>query len=130
MKKLLVIAAAVVMFAATTAAAQNRVLGKADVPFTFAAHQQQFGPGQYVVRQLGHDIIRIEDAATGRGVTLVGAIAGDSTAAKLTFHRYGQENFLTAIASPVASAELPKSNEEKKAASRNREMAKIALTIH
>jgi hypothetical protein len=133
MKKLLVVAAAVALFATlstTTAAAQNRVLGKADVPFSFAAHQMQLEPGTYVVRQIGRDILRLESASGGQGITLIGSAMPASANAKLVFHRYGTQAFLVAVEGPVAGAELPKTTEEKKAASRTRELTRVALAIH
>src|SRR5205085_7573147 len=121
-------AALAIVFAATTAAAQSRTLGKADVPFGFTAHNQQLGAGSYTVRQIGRDVLRLEDAQ-GKGITLIGVAAPASADAALTFHRYGSTYFLAAVNSPVAGAELPRTTEEKRAASRSREMTKIALAL-
>ena len=54
-----------------TAAAQNRVLGRTDIPFSFAARDQRFNAGTYELRQISTQIICLQDVATGQGVTLL-----------------------------------------------------------
>ncbi len=100
MKKIsLAIAAVVVLSTFTlTAAAQNRVLGRANVPFSFAAHDQRFDAGTYELRQIGAQIVRLQDVASGRGVTLMSPQAiGESSVTSLTFRSYGTRAFLAAV---------------------------------
>ncbi len=116
-----VAAFALVSLMATSAAAQNMVIGKADVPFSFTAHNRTLPAAQYVARQLGAQVLRLEDVTTHEGVTLVGAFDAPSKVSKLIFHKYGEQTFLASVESVIGSVTVPKSAEEKSAARKSRE---------
>ena len=107
MKKVMsmsVMAVLVVGVFATTAAAQVRVAAKANIPFSFTVNERTFDAGTYVVRQIGANIMRVEDTTTHVGVTLLAtpAVAGSGNG-KLMFRRYGSQNFLSAVVAPEGS---------------------------
>ncbi len=133
MKKtsLQIAAAAVVLLSFTlTAAAQNRVLGRANVPFGFAAHGQRFDAGTYELRQIGAQIVRLQDVATGRGVTLLSNQAiGESTGTEITFRSYGARQFLAAVVAPSYQISLPKSADEQQVEASAAKTKTIALRV-
>jgi hypothetical protein len=92
------IACIVVVSALTlTAAAQNQ-LGKANIPFSFSVHDQTYPAGTYEVRQIGHDLLRLQDVSNGSGVTLfAGSAIRESVSLKLVFRQYGEGRFLAAV---------------------------------
>ena len=95
------------------AAAQNRVLGRADIPFGFSAHGQHFNTGTYELRQVGLQIVRLQEVTTGRGVTLISPQSiGESSTTNIVFRGYGSRRFLAAVIAPSYQISLPKSQAE------------------
>lgn len=100
MKKIsFAIASIVVVSALTlTAAAQTHQLGKANIPFSFSVHDQTYPAGTYEVRQIGQDLLRLQDVKSGTGVTLFGgSTIRESVSLKLVFRQYNEGRFLSAI---------------------------------
>jgi hypothetical protein len=124
------IVAAIVILSSFTlsAAAQNRVLGRADIPFSFAAHDQSFGAGAYELRQIGAQIVRLQEVTTARGVTLISpqAIGEDSTT-KIVFRCYGTREFLAAVVAPSYQISVAKSRAEQEAEATTAKVRTVAL---
>lgn len=131
MKKIMFSIAAVVLVLSSltlTAAAQNRVLGRADIPFSFAAHHQTFDAGVYELRQIGAQIVRLQDVKTGRGVTLLSTqTVGASTLTNIQFRSYGDRQFLAAVVAPSYQISVPKSRPEIEFAAAHMKTTTVAL---
>lgn len=129
MKKTSFTIAAVVILSsfAITAAAQNRVLSRADIPFAFAAHDQRFEAGAYQLRQIGANIVRFEEVATGKGVTLLSPQPIGESDTTIVFHRYGTRQFLAAVVAPSYQISLSKSKVEQELASSPTKTTIVAL---
>lgn len=114
------------------AAAQNRVIGRTNIPFAFTAEGQQLSAGNYELWQIGPDSVRLQNAATSKGVTLhIRQDIVDSNAMKFVFHSYGSSAFLAAVAAPADEVLLPKSQSEKElaAATATANMKTVALQV-
>jgi hypothetical protein len=80
------------------AAAQNLTLAKANVPFAFSVHDTTYPAGTYQVRQIGQDLLRLENVTDGRGVTLFApSTIRESAGMTLVFRQYEQGRFLSSI---------------------------------
>ncbi len=116
MKKISLTVAAALLLASsftTPAAAQHRVLGRANIPFSFTAHGQSFDAGAYELHQLGAQIVRLQEAATGRGVTLLSSQnVSDSGTTKIVFRSFGTRQILAAVVAPSYSISVPRSPAE------------------
>ena len=100
------------------AAAQTHQLGKATIPFSFSVHDQTYPAGTYEVRQIGNDLLRLQEVKSGNGVTLFGGSAiRQSVNLKVMFRQYGEGRFLSAIQDDTLgySAIVPKSQSEREA---------------
>jgi hypothetical protein len=126
-----IVAAVVVLSSLTlTAAAQNRVLAQANIPFSFAAHGQTFDAGAYELRQIGAQIVRLQDVATGQGVTLLSPqTIGKSSTTNLVFRSYGTRQFLAAVVAPSYQVSIPKSQAEKEVEASATKMKTVALQV-
>ncbi len=132
MKKisLSIVIAVVLSSFSVTAAAQNRVLGRADISFSFAAHNQRFDPGAYELRQLGAQTLRLQNVATGQGVTLLSPqTIGESPATTLVFRSYGTHRFLAVVKAPSYQVSMPRSAAEKELEAQAGRMKTIALQL-
>jgi hypothetical protein len=133
MKKMSFTIAAVVIVLSSltvTAAAQNRVLGRAYIPFSFAAHGQRFNAGTYELRQISTQIIRLQEVATGQGVTLLSPqTIGESSTTNLVFRSYGTRQFLAAVVAPSYQVSIPKSQVEKEVEASAAKMKTVALQV-
>jgi hypothetical protein len=125
------IAVAVVALSFTlTTAAQNRVLGRADIPFTFAVHGQRFTAGTYELRQIGAQIVRLQDVTTGQGVTLLSSqTIGETRTTSIVFRSYGTRRFLAAVIAPSYQVSIPKSQAEKEIEASAAKVRTVALQI-
>ena len=126
-----IVAAVVVLNSLTlTAAAQNRVLGHADIPFSFSANGQRFEAGTYELRQISTQIIRLQDVATGQGVTLLSPqTIGESSTTNLVFRSYGTRQFLAAVVAPSYQVSIPRSQVEKEVEASAAKMKTVALQV-
>ncbi len=110
-----------------TATAQSRALGHLDIPFSFTANDQVFAAGDYRILQIGAQVIRLEETATGKGITLLSAQnIGESPANTLVFRRYGIRYFLAKVVAPSYEIPLYKSTTEQEVASK---MSPTSLTV-
>ena len=115
---------------AVQAAAQNRVIGRTNIPFTFTANGQQLSAGNYELWQIGTDSVRLQNVATAKGVTLhVPQNIVDSNTIKFVFHSYGTSAFLAAVAAPSDEVSLPQSHSEKELAAAAGNMKTVALQV-
>ena len=131
MKKTSFAVALAVMFTLTlTAAAQTYTLAKANIPFRFSVHEQNFDPGVYEVRQLGGGVLRLEKITDHTGVSiLTGSAVRQSAGMNLVFHQFGSQYFLREIADPALgfSAEIARSNAERDARARQPKETVVAV---
>ena len=112
------------------AVAQNRVLGQANIPFSFVASGEQLSAGNYELWQIGIESVRLQNVATSKGVTLhLPANIADSRAMEFIFHSNGSSAFLAAVATPSDEISLPPSKREKELASAGSEMKTVALQV-
>jgi hypothetical protein len=126
------IAAVVVVLGSFTIAAnaQYRVLGRANIPFSFEAHGQRFDSGTYELRQLGPHVVRLQDAATGiKGVTLLCTQTVVESEFKIVFDRYGARYFFASLVAPPYQISLPKSDSESELAALGAGMGTVALLV-
>jgi hypothetical protein len=122
----------VVSLLSVTAAAQNKMPAKANIPFSFTVHNQTLQAGTYMVRPISANVIRIEEAGTQRGVTLLAhpSVEGQG-AGKLVFHRYGSRAFLRAVVAPAGAygVELPQSSAEAESARQGGAKTLLAVAL-
>jgi hypothetical protein len=115
---------------AIQAIAQNRVIGRTNIPFSFTANGQQLSAGNYELWQIGMDSVRLQNVATAKGVTLhIPQDIVDSNAMKFVFHSYGSSAFLASVAAPSDEVSLPKSQSEKELAAAGPDMKTVALQV-
>jgi len=120
----------VVLSFAVQASAQNRVLGRVNVPFTFTANGQQLPAGNYELWEIGRDFVRLYNAATTQGVMLhIPQQITDSYPISFVFHLYGNSSFLVAVAAPSDEVSLPKSQSEKELAAAAANLKTVALQV-
>ncbi len=125
-----IVAVMVVSSFTWSAAAQDRVLARADIPFTFEAQGQTFGSGSYELLQFGGAFVRLQKAGTHLGVSLMSPqnITQSSTT-MLKFHNYGGRYFLAAVVAPSYQIYLPKSKSEKEMAAAGHIPVTITLAL-
>jgi hypothetical protein len=88
---------------------------RAAVPFAWQLNGHQMKAGEYVIsRDASMRLMRIEGLADHTGSFLVVIPAADrNRAARLVFHRYGNQYFLAEVVAPGNKATLPVSRSEK-----------------
>ena len=112
MKKLAYTSIVVVILVAA-AAAQAPVVARTTIPFSFNAHEQTFNHGEYELRRIGAQTLRLQET-NGQGVTLLSAqnVAGLDDV-KLIFRVYtGNHQFLASVVAATFHIAVPKSKEE------------------
>lgn len=110
--------ACVLFVAAVSAVAQGPL--RVQVPFDFQANGKTLSAGTYTVsRAVEHqpDVLRINGAG-GSTVVLTVPVSSDQGGAKLSFHRYGDVYFLSGVETPNGRFAVPRTREERDAASR------------
>lgn len=115
------VAGLAVILGSSLVLAQDSAKQVANVPFAFHARQTTLPAGSYVVKAINSaGVMQILDAKTGHSIMLpTGAReSGRNTTARLTFHRYGSEYFLSDIwmAGQVNGYAVGKSTREKELA--------------
>ena len=133
MKKISFAVIAILTLFASSVLAQDRVIARATVPFSFSVHDKTFAAGTYDVRQLGAGVLRMENKKTWEGVTIIAApaVSGEASA-KLVFRQYGAQRFLSAIVAPAGAygAELSTSNMEREVARSRGKAQIVAINMH
>ncbi|MGI9102107.1 MAG: hypothetical protein ACR2IF_06650 [Terriglobales bacterium] len=125
------IAVAVVLISVTlSVAAQDRMLCRGDIPFSFTANGQTFQAGEYQVRRIGESFVRIEDVRTLKGVTLLSPqnVAVSKTI-KLVFHSYGSRRFLAGVVARAYEIALPQSEAEREIRTASADATLVALEV-
>ena len=116
MKKISFAIACIAALSSFTVSAAAQGLAKADVPFNFSVHEKTLPAGTYEVRYLGNSIVRLENAKSREGVTLIVPSAiRESADMHLMFRQYGEQVFLASMVDRKLhyEADLPKSNSER-----------------
>ena len=91
----------------------------ADIPFDFTVNGKTLAAGKYEVSKgAAPSTLQIRNIETGNSAaTIARDENGDGNGkAALKFHRYGNQYFLTNVTDGNKTLELPKSNNERKAA--------------
>ena len=96
---------AIAVLAAMSGLAQNHATLQANVPFAFMVGNKTMPAGHYLVDpSLNAKVMVIESADWKRSYSIIGttvkSLGDPGIAAKLTFHRYGSEYFLSEVWSP------------------------------
>ena len=133
MKKISLAIVVMATLVTTSALAQNRVTVRANVPFSFQAHDKTFAAGTYEVRQIGASLLRVQNKETGEGVTIITAPATEGAAdGRLVFRQYGAQRFLSAIVAPAGGygAELSTTSLERELAKNNGKAQIVAINLH
>lgn len=125
-----VILAGVLILASYTVK-QDRVLARINIPFAFSVEGQQFRAGDYELREIGPNIVGLQNRATKKGVILPspspGAVAsGDG---RMIFHVYNTDHFLAGVAAPSYEISLPESNSEKQVEASVATMRTVAVQV-
>ncbi|NOT46681.1 MAG: hypothetical protein HOP17_02880 [Acidobacteria bacterium] len=110
--------AVIVLFNAGQTYAQSREGLRVDVPFAFTANDKSFPAGTYVLDSASDSRIVWklygDDLNAGRVFLLSSSLSGTPAGSvRLTFHRYGNENFLSGFKTSSYQVELPTSHREK-----------------
>ncbi|HEU5452814.1 MAG TPA: hypothetical protein VFU76_12550 [Terriglobales bacterium] len=119
---------ALAIAASLTAAAQSRVVLKANVPFAFSAHERTFAPGAYSVREIGANLLRLENGK-GEGVTVLVVGQSPSDQPKLVFHRYAEKIFLAEIDGPLSGGIVDRSAGERAAQRQSRPRGHLVVAL-
>jgi len=96
--------------------AQNSV--RANVPFAFSLNQSSMPAGGYEISSVNEKVISVRSLETGQARMLIASVhvqASQDQHAKLVFHKYGDQYFLSQIwdGSGADGIELPASKLEK-----------------
>jgi hypothetical protein len=100
MKTILFRITAIAMLAAMSSFAQNYATFQASVPFDFTLGNKTMPSGQYFVEpSLKPNVVVIRSADQKHNYVIMGAsvTSHDQTTAKLVFHRYGDQYFLSEV---------------------------------
>jgi hypothetical protein len=98
---LMILALAVIVSAAPFAQAQARA--RASVPFEFSLNQTSMPAGTYEVKSLNGQVLSVRNLETGDARLLIASVhvqASEATGtphAKMVFHKYGDQYFLSQI---------------------------------
>jgi hypothetical protein len=133
MKKISFAIACIVILSAFTVSAAAQQLAKADVPFSFSVHEKTFPAGIYEVRYLGGSFVRLQDAKSGIGVTLMAPSAiRESANMHLMFRQYGDRVFLASMTDKTLhyEADFPKSNAEREIQRSRKTATVVALRMN
>jgi hypothetical protein len=116
---------------AAKAASQDRVLARINIPFAFSVEGQQFRAGDYELRQIGANIVGLENCATKHGVILPSRTPGSvaSGDGRMIFHVYNTDHFLASVAAPAYETSLPKSDSEKQVEASVAAMRTVAVQV-
>ena len=115
---------------AATAGSQDRVLARINIPFAFSVEGQQFRAGDYELRQIGANIVGLENRATKHGVILPSRTSGSASGdGRMIFHVYNTDHFLASVAAPAYEISLPKSDSEKQVEASVATMRTVAVQV-
>ncbi len=111
-------------------AAQNRVLGHADIPFTFEAHGQTFERGSYELRQIGTQVVRLQNVVDGKGVTLLSSqTIAESGTTTIAFYRDRDRRWLAAVIAPSFQISVARPYREKQSEASAKRTSTVALQV-
>ena len=94
---------------------------RADIPFEFMVGSTTVAPGQYLIRFLNGPVVQLAGNDTYYLQANPDDASGSSEEPKLVFHHYGDQYFLSRIATTSTSRDFPMSRTE-------RELKKTAAT--
>jgi hypothetical protein len=95
------------------AGAQDRVIAVAKIPFQFTAHSQVFDAGDYEVRQIGAQTVRLQDVNSRIGVTLLGSqTIGVGAPVTILFRVNTGQYFLASVSAQSFQIKIRKSRLE------------------
>jgi hypothetical protein len=108
--------AVALMISVPMSQAQSRV--RANVPFAFTLEQSSMPAGGYEISSIDEKVISVRNLETGQARLLIASVhveASQDQHAKLVFHKYGDQYFLSQIwdGSGNDGIELPTSKREK-----------------
>jgi hypothetical protein len=133
MKKISFAIACIAILTTFAASAAAQQLAKADIPFSFSVHDKTFPAGTYQVRYLEGSFVRLEDAKTSNGVTLLAPSAiRESSEMHLVFRQYGDRHFLAAMTDRALGyeANFPKSKAESELQKSRKNATVVALRLN